>query len=192
MSFAQAPLPPPLSRRFLSLLCSPDDYEAIDGDLLEEFRSITTLEGAGAARIWYRLQVATSIWSLVSLSMTIRSLPRLIAGVGAAIVFTLLAPELANRSLWRLQPDPPTLEVLRITNLLATAIFAPIAGLLAVWISRPQPGLSALLAALLAGLPALNSARYEPDWIPVLWICTVPSLILVGGIWGTSSRRFMS
>ena len=57
------PTPPDWAEALLRLFLSPDDFDSVSGDLLEEYRdSIRPVRGESAADAWYVIQVLGFVW----------------------------------------------------------------------------------------------------------------------------------
>jgi hypothetical protein len=88
--------PPRLATRFVALFASPEDGEAMLGDLAEEFPAIASEKGDARARRWYWRQCIRTAAHIVFGSM--RARPWWTAGVVALSVVTVMVLQRAARS----------------------------------------------------------------------------------------------
>jgi hypothetical protein len=68
----------------LSLFSSPQEADAIEGDLCEERASMAARDGDRAAARWYRQQIVRTVWQLATAPF--RSSPLLMLGLGIAFM----------------------------------------------------------------------------------------------------------
>jgi hypothetical protein len=93
--------PPRIGRALLWLVLPPEDRQAVEGDLHEEFAGIVLPQrGAWRARGWYWGQVLRSVAPLLVLRWQRQGRPPLLAG-GAAALLGAGAPLLAAEALRR-------------------------------------------------------------------------------------------
>lgn len=93
MNFQPQSAQPPYSAAWLvSLFASPDEAEAIQGDLLEEFLFLDSKSGVAFARLWYWRQALKTVLHLARLGFRSAPVKTTAAIVGGFCLRRLLGP----------------------------------------------------------------------------------------------------
>jgi hypothetical protein len=188
--------PPRWAESLLRLVLSPEGFESVSGDLLEEYRdSVRPERGAGRADRWYVAQVLGFVWRSAMLWASLLA--------GAFLARTALD--------WLVPPSDFYLRSL-ITTYLAIGILL-CAGLSASWrVGSVRAGLFAgiVCAAMaapisLAGASILLAVWHDPATMAAVegsgglsevfvlpWMVIVPGAVVgaAGGAVGAAASRF--